>query len=109
MKPKRIQLSRKNGWRMPPNTVVVSRPSKWGNPWKVGNWSSTLQRNMSPTDACRRFETELLHQVGGHFQWMRENAPNELRGKNLACWCKLGTPCHADILLAMANDWKLEW
>lgn len=28
----------------------------------------------------------------------------ELRGKNLACWCKPGTPCHADVLLRLAND-----
>jgi hypothetical protein len=27
----------------------------------------------------------------------------ELRGKNLACRCKLGAPCHADVLLQMAN------
>jgi hypothetical protein len=26
-----------------------------------------------------------------------------LRGKNLACWCKLGEPCHADVLLELAN------
>jgi hypothetical protein len=27
----------------------------------------------------------------------------QLRGKNLACWCKPGQPCHADILLELAN------
>ena len=29
---------------------------------------------------------------------------HELKGKNLACWCKPGTPCHADVLLRMANQ-----
>ena len=27
----------------------------------------------------------------------------ELRGRNLACWCKQGEPCHADVLLRVAN------
>jgi len=27
----------------------------------------------------------------------------ELRGKNLACWCRIGEPCHADVLLEIAN------
>lgn len=30
---------------------------------------------------------------------------HELRGKNLACWCKPGHPCHADVLLDVARDW----
>lgn len=28
---------------------------------------------------------------------------SELRGKNLACWCRMGESCHADVLLEMAN------
>jgi hypothetical protein len=32
--PKRIQLSRNKGWRMPPGAVKVDRSTKWGNPWK---------------------------------------------------------------------------
>lgn len=27
----------------------------------------------------------------------------ELAGKNLACWCPLDQPCHADVLLELAN------
>lgn len=34
--PVRVQLSRAKGWRMPPNTVKVARPCRWGNPWRVG-------------------------------------------------------------------------
>lgn len=33
--PRRIQLRRTKGWRIPPSTVVVARPSMWGNPWKA--------------------------------------------------------------------------
>jgi hypothetical protein len=35
MNPIRVQLSRKKGWKMPPNTIYVGRPTKWGNPYKV--------------------------------------------------------------------------
>lgn len=27
----------------------------------------------------------------------------ELRGKNVACWCPIGSPCHGQILLELAN------
>ncbi|WP_425065571.1 DUF4326 domain-containing protein [Reyranella sp.] len=33
----------------------------------------------------------------------REEIRKALRGKNLACWCKPGSPCHADVLLEIAN------
>ena len=85
MKPKRIQLSRKKGFKLPPNTVVVSRPSRWGNPFRVG------------IDGTAAECVELY----------RANWPQDavlLRGKNLACWCKLGEPCHADALLEIANS-----
>jgi hypothetical protein len=31
--PERIQLQRTIGWRLPAGAVVVSRPSRWGNPF----------------------------------------------------------------------------
>ena len=37
MRPRRIQRKRTRGWRMPPNTVYVGRPSKWGNIFHVGD------------------------------------------------------------------------
>lgn len=98
MMPRRIQLSRKKGWRKPPNTVVVSRPSKWGNPfdWKIFGKAkaSEMYRNwLSPYEVS----------ADDRRQWILDHLP-ELRGKNLACWCKPGEPCHADVLLALANE-----
>lgn len=103
MNPIRIQLSRAKGWRMPQNAVKVCRPGKWGNPWKVGEWSSTLQRSMSAADAVSRYRDALTREPGG---WpnARRAELRELRGKNLACWCKIGEPCHADVLLELANE-----
>ena len=89
MKPERIQLQRIKGWRMPPNTVWVARPSRWGNPFKVTSKRTAAQ-------AVERFRCEMP-------DFTREAARLELRGKNLACFCKLGEPCHADVLLEIAN------
>ena len=95
MKPKRIQLKRTEGFRLPPNTVIISRPSKWGNPFRVSD-------GLTQQEAKEAFEQ--LMETGGVAYCNAENAKCQLRGKNLACWCKIGTPCHADVLLKIANS-----
>lgn len=107
--PKRIQLSRKKGWRMPPNTVSVARPRRWGNPFKIGITVGTTgdaepyKRIETNADAVAafRFMLSLPDQVRNYPD---DAAIAELRGKNLACWCKPGEPCHADVLLELANS-----
>ena len=89
MKPERIQLSRKKGWRLPANTVVVARPSRFGNPFRVGI-------DGTQAECVALYEANRTDGLIG-------DAIEKLRGKNLACWCKLGTPCHADVLLKLAN------
>lgn len=79
--PLRIQRKRAKGWKMPPNTVYVGRPTKWGNPY--GASPEDLARYRVQAIGCLPVE--------------------ELRGKNLACWCPLSSPCHADVLLELAN------
>ena len=83
---------------MPENTVYVGRPGKWGNPLKLP-W-------VSDPEAARKtlvleYEKWLLR---GDLKIKVEDVKNELSGKNLACWCKIGEPCHADVLLKIAND-----
>jgi Domain of unknown function (DUF4326) len=75
---------------MPANTVYVGRPSKWGNPHNVTKY----QTREACIDAYRRLVTSYPK----YRMWM-----SELRGKNLACWCRLDQPCHADVLLEIAN------
>jgi len=104
--PIRIQRKRSKGFKMPANTVYVGRGTKWGNPHKVGislakNDDGTY-RYMTPKDAVDAYREYLKY-------WMwkaSENNlnPSELKGKNLACWCKEGEPCHADVLLEIANS-----
>lgn len=92
--PVRVQRKRTKGWRMPPNTVSVTRPSIFGNPYRVGIDGDAL-------GCVNLFRVMLDGNV-----W---SEPNErsvrklLRGKNLACYCPLGQPCHADVLLEIAN------
>lgn len=93
--PKRIQRKRTKGFRLPPGCVYVGRPSRWGN---------------SFTDADGTVEERVML-YGREMDWLRENnfeyyksllAP--LRGKDLACWCSLDDPCHADVLLELCAE-----
>jgi len=87
--PKRIQRKRTRGWKMPPDTVYVGRPTKWGNAYPVKEYGESL--------ALKLFRHELL------FHRRPDEFLKELRGKDLACWCALDQPCHADVLLEIAN------
>lgn len=100
--PQRIQRKRAKGWRMPENTVNVTRPGRWGNPYYVG-----LFRDYDAAHAVADFKKWLNGDFGARV-WAG-NPPTEadirekLAGKNLACWCALDRPCHADVLLEIAN------
>jgi hypothetical protein len=93
-KPVRVRLSRKRGWRKPANTIVVSRPSRWGNPFAA----------RGPGDRTRVVALYRAFIQRPQNAALRDAARRELRGKNLACWCPLDGPCHADVLLEVAND-----
>ncbi len=103
--PKRVQLSRAKGWRLPPNTVKVDRSTKyWGNPYHVGEEFKSppitvrdrahavqLYRAMHELDPGRRIP-----------EWRK------LVGKDLACWCPPDEPCHADVMLELVAKWAAE-
>lgn len=100
MKPQRIQRKRTKGWDMQkasPNglaVVYVGRPTKWGNPFKVGKDGTAKEC----VDKYRKH-------IGGNI-WTSPNEREirrELQGKNLVCWCPLDQPCHVDVLLELAN------
>ena len=99
--PERIQLRRAKGWRKPPNTVVVARPTQWGNPYRVG-YAGVKDRQQ----AVDRYRAWCKEWEGLAYPMIRR----DLRGKNLACWCPLEdadgnrVPCHADVLLEIANS-----
>lgn len=91
MIPSRVQLSRKRGWRKPAGAVVVSRPSRWGNPYTIAEHG-------------REKAVALYRQRLAENPELVEAARRELAGRDLACWCRPGELCHADMLLEVANS-----
>ena len=84
---------------MPPNTVCVSRPSKWGNLYTVADYYAA--GNSGSLTAARQAVVDLFKD--GLNDYFRGLVMLHLRGKNLACFCPLDQPCHADVLLEVAN------
>lgn len=133
MKPIRVQRKRTKGWRMPPNTLYVGRPTKWGNPFRVIYAIGTWMVKTDVDDLCTRILIEnghafyrtkeeaikdsvklyeiwlfpYTHKTGRledyYISKIHSDEIAELTGKNLACFCPLNQPCHADILLKYAN------
>ena len=97
--PVRLQLSRRKGFDLQKlshrtnglEAVVVSRPSKWGSPFP-------LKKESDRAKVIARYRAYLHSNAK-----LKKEARKELAGKNLACWCKPGLPCHAEILLRVAN------
>jgi hypothetical protein len=124
--PKRIQLRRTKGWRKPEGAIVVARPSRWGNEFKVWRDGSSqwwCAEVLIESDGRQRMEVEgyltpaearaivavsyrrLI--LSGSGMWDApsvEDIRRELAGHDLACWCPLDQPCHADVLLEIANE-----
>lgn len=87
---------------MPVNAVKVDRSTPWGNPYRVG----TL--GVPDAQAAVALFRRLLERpdlAGDHvrFQLTAERIRADLGGRDLACWCKPNAPCHADVLIALAN------
>ena len=125
--PKRIQRKRTKGWRMPEGSVYVGRPTRWGNPYPVGTgnlmahgecapgwvgayevgepvwFELSLERGLTAQDVCDLYRSCLLLTIETGEPEEIVEALKELRGRDLACWCPLDQPCHADVLLEIAN------
>lgn len=119
--PERVQLKRTRGWRMPENTKKVDRTTRWGNPFPVALLGRDLAVDMFRDLVSGFFDPyKLKHLSDAEFNevyaaktsfekrlnWgceIRSGMRHELRGKNLACWCKPEEACHADVLLEIAN------
>ena len=99
MKPKRIRRKRTKGWKMPENTVYVGRPTNWGNPFRVGDYLNSYKNGIEPLTLKASLEY-----YENYIKMSKTDNLSELKGKNLACWCALDKPCHADILLKLANQ-----
>jgi hypothetical protein len=90
---RRIQLQRTSGWRKPPDAVVVSRPGRWGNPFRIGI-------NGTRSECVALFRTALME---GALRFTEADIRQVLADRDLACWCSLNDECHANVLLEIAN------
>ena len=115
MRPRRIVLSRRGGFDLQAISHAinglpgqsVARPGRWGNPFTIDAVMAEtgLDRDAAQAEAVRRFGGWIRGEIEG------PRAPPdlgmvraELAGKNLACWCRQGSPCHVDVLLEVANE-----
>jgi len=109
--PQRIQRKRTRGWRMSKSAVYVGRPSHWGNRFEVG--ASFIIVNGLPLPTLFHPRREAVRDAAQAVALYRERLvaqPDKvelvrqmLAGWDLACWCPLDQPCHADVLLELAN------
>jgi hypothetical protein len=122
--PKRIQRKRTKGFCLadhcdnPNGYVYVGRGSKWGNPFRVNEVNLAYRYivcnyDQDPVTILAEFDSKeeaaefavseyrklIKSELGIWWGWLEP-----LRGKDLACWCPLSQPCHADILLELANS-----
>lgn len=123
--PERVQRQRAKGWRMPENTVYVGRSRgefsgarTFANPFRVGGYFKIgsgkdggfawLEAHPDYADASftmvetQEQAVEMFREYRRRYPYKKDDLA-QIRGKNLACWCKPGTPCHADVLLELAN------
>jgi hypothetical protein len=104
--PDRIQRSRAAGWRCPPNTRYVGRPTRFGNPFIGLHAAQYFRRWLEGNMRADEFEFRRDKTVNAEFSDRVELLQLEipkLRGQNLACWCGPHAACHADVLLEIAN------
>lgn len=108
--PRRVQIRRVKGWRMPENAVAVTRGKhrKYGNPFTLESYYEAGYREDESTAARHCVDAFRAWMLGEHHWAHGQPMPpppdiTPLRGKNLGCFCPLDSPCHADVLLELAN------
>ncbi len=74
-----------------PFDIYIGRPSKWGNPFRIG-------KDGSREDVIRKYRDWIL--VNSN---LMAQLPLELKGKTLGCWCKPNA-CHGDVLAELADE-----
>ena len=102
----RVQRKRIKGFKLPLNTLVITRGTPFGNPWKkITDFQS---QNMDTgecilnTNVVALFEDRLTINSKQLFVDTCENRGIE----HLACFCPVDSPCHGDVWLQVWEDYK---
>lgn len=120
--PVRIQRCRTRGWRKPVGCIIVDRTTEFGNPFRVtgpareisGPTCGSVEWWVETPGSVWRFPNR-PEAIAGSIKLYRAwlDLPGQaslrariplLRGRDLACFCPAGQPCHADVLLELANQ-----
>ncbi|TNE66866.1 MAG: DUF4326 domain-containing protein [Rhodobacteraceae bacterium] len=89
-RPKRLTIS--DAGPPPRGTVNIGPGSQWANPFHGTTGSAAMDREM------------FREMIWGNRQFLtRVQIRAELSGRDLACTCEQGVPCHGDVLLEIAN------
>lgn len=108
----RVQRTRKKGSKMPDGTIYVGRPTKWGNPYRVvkveHDWAVSTPDGdrIGPATNKAAAMGLAIHLFRLMIELIVNDDPHaldQLKGKPLACWCPIGSPCHRDVLIEFAN------
>ena len=121
--PTRIQRKRTAGWKKPEGAVYVGRGTRWGNPWAIAEtntgtgWTVNWAGSRDQTPGVLRTEVPANDRRDAHVlavemyeNWLYaqpqllERARQDLAGRDLMCWCAESLPCHAEVLLRVANS-----
>ncbi len=117
MKPQRMQLSRHKGFNLQAASEAlnglpakrITRPGKWGNPFSIADMAAKYglddeAAQVKAVALCGEWLRGTIDpKLSPHAPPSRDEIRAELRGYNLACWCRPGTPCHSEVLLEIAN------
>jgi hypothetical protein len=116
LEPIGVQRKRTRGWKMPENTVSVTRPGKFGNPFRVGDlirlgtggmgFAYLICKDPKYNDGSFKKINTAQEAVDLYEEYITKyplKDIEELRGKNLACFCPIDQPCHRNVLLKFAN------
>lgn len=89
--PRRLQIRSSKMWTLPAGAIRVGAGTRWANPYLLGRYAGSAEHSLERyVDKLRR-DPYLVAEIREH-----------LAGHDLACWCKIGAPCHADVLLRVA-------
>jgi hypothetical protein len=98
----RVQRKRTKGYNAPPETIYVGRPSRWGNPFIVDDYTPSRE------ECVRSFTSVRGQQLNESTEWFVDFYIKPLLGaKHLSCWCPADELCHADFWVALLNDYNL--
>lgn len=124
MTPTRIQRRRTKGFRLPPGTICITRPGRYGNPFVVGEtyraawlarianvhgleWQELIKAGVTPKtkeEAVKWFKMHLETILKIWPESAMKDIEELARAKHIACWCKEGEACHGDVWIEKIRE-----